>query len=156
MPVKKLLVRSGLFLGVTAGILGVMASAMPAKNPVFHLDKTVQVDDQTLKLEFAQTEAQVTQGLSDRLNMTDDEGMLFLLGESKVYPFWMNRMHFPLDIIWIKDGQVVEIAYDLPPPAQTAGIPVTHTPDVEANEVLELNAGGAKKYDLHVGSNVDF
>lgn len=156
MLARKLVLKSGLFIAVSAGVMGLMAATMPNDAPVFHLDKSVTVNGQKLDLELAETNAQVTEGLSDRLSMKDDQGMLFLVGDAGVYPFWMNRMHFPLDIIWIKDGQVVEIAADLPPPTKTHGIPVTYTPKAEANEVLEITAGGAERYGLKIGSQVDF
>lgn len=103
-----------------------------------------------IELEIADTPDLIRQGLSDRPSMEDDEGMLFLL-ERGQYSFWMNRMHFALDMIWIDQGVVVDIARDVPPPSLTGGVPVTRDPGVEADMVLELTAGGAERYELKVG-----
>lgn len=104
-------------------------------------------------LEIADEQDEITQGLSDRTSMPAGYGMLFVLEPPGIYPFWMNRMHFPLDIIWINDGVVVDVV-TLPPP-QVGELPVTHRPKVVADSVLELNAGEATGYGLRVGSTVD-
>ena len=160
MQEKKQLYKTSFAAVVFVGTLGFMATTgqMTGKHqePVFHLDKQISIRGQRLNLEFAETSAQVTQGLSDRVSMKDDQGMLFLLGETRIHPFWMNRMYFPLDIIWIKNGTIVEIAPNLPPPSNTLGVPVMHEPAAEANEVLELTAGGASRYGLITGMRVDF
>lgn len=107
-----------------------------------------------IELEIADEPSEVKQGLSDRLEMGDEEGMLFLL-ERDQHPFWMNRMHFSLDMIWIDQGVVVDIARDVPPPSLTGGVPVTRDPGVDADMVLELTAGGAERYELKVGELVE-
>ncbi len=103
-----------------------------------------------IKAEIVSSAADVKQGLSDRESMDQDKGMLFELVYRDIHPFWMNRMHFPLDIIWIDGDTVVEIGSDLPPP-RFGEIPFTYTPKTDADRVLEVNAGVAKEAGLKVG-----
>jgi uncharacterized membrane protein (UPF0127 family) len=114
---------------------------------------TVTVNGQSLTVELADEPDEITQGLSDRDSMPLGHGMLFVLEPAGIYPFWMNRMHFPLDILWINDGVVVDMV-TLPPP-KFGEVPRTYTPKNVAGLVLELNAGEAAGYGLRVGSPVD-
>lgn len=122
--------------------------------PRFKLQRSVELNGKELKIEFASTPAEIERGLSDRLSMQPDEGMLFVFSEPARISFWMNRMRFPLDIIWIRNGSVVDIASDMPIPADTYGIPKSYTPAGATDLVLELTAGGVERYGLAIGSDV--
>ncbi len=123
--------------------------------PMFAEDKRIYVHDKLLKLELTETDLERQQGLSDRLSMQDDEGMVFSMGNVDIHSFWMYHMHFPIDMIWLKDGVVVEIAPRMLPPDVTAGIPMVHQPGVVSDTVLELTADGAERYGIHVGESID-
>jgi uncharacterized membrane protein (UPF0127 family) len=79
--------------------------------------------------------------------------MLFLFPESDVYPFWMQDMRFPLDIIWMQDGTVVDLT-TLPAPTSSTDIPRA-VPRAEANGVLEIPAGAAKDIGISIGTQID-
>ena len=111
------------------------------------------LNGKVVQLEIADEPDEITQGLSDRESMPRGHGMLFVLEPAGVYPFWMNRMHFPLDIIWINGGVVVDVV-TLPPP-KVGELPATHRPNVVADRVLELNAGESTVYGLRIGQTVD-
>ncbi|KAA0205670.1 DUF192 domain-containing protein [Candidatus Uhrbacteria bacterium] len=95
----------------------------------------------------------IRQGLSDRPLMPRDRGMLFELRFRDAHVFWMNRMRFPLDIIWIDGDVVVEIAENLPTP-KIGNIPYTHVPKAYADRVLEVNAGVVRETELEVGDRI--
>jgi uncharacterized membrane protein (UPF0127 family) len=120
------------------------------------LYETIEINGMELKYETVDDEAGIQQGLSDRVSMADDEGLLFKMPTEDIHAFWMYRMNFPIDMIWIRDGEIVEIAANMPPPSETGGIPKTHTPIETADMILELTAGGARRYGLRVGDKVDF
>ena len=76
--------------------------------------------------------------------------MLFLLADDSP-SFWMKGMRFPLDIVWIKDGRVVDVSADVPPPrGPNAPLP-TYSPDRPANRALEVNAGWAADHGVAAG-----
>lgn len=113
----------------------------------------ISVNGKRLELEFARTAFQITQGLSDRSSMPTGHGMLFVFEWPGIEMFWMNRMRFPLDIVWMRGGTVVDRA-TLPAPADGED-PAAYTPSVAADRVLELNAGEADGYGLRAGVYVD-
>lgn len=118
--------------------------------------RTYAVNGREMRVETVDDAEGIQQGLSDRRSMHDDEGLLFVMPNVDIHTFWMYHMLFPIDMIWLRDGVVVEIAPNMLPPADTAGIPMTHTPAVLSDMVLEITAGGAKRYGLKVGDKLDF
>src|SRR5687768_8240241 len=87
----------------------------------------VRVGDASVRAEVADDEASRRQGLSGRERLGADEGMLFVLpGDSP--SFWMKGMRFPLDIIWIRQGRVVDISADVPPPRDPDAPLPTYSP----------------------------
>lgn len=123
--------------------------APPADRPEIILD----VKGTRIAAEIVSTLEDIRQGLSDRPSMARDRGMLFELGYPDTHVFWMNRMHFPLDIIWIDGDIVVEIAENLSPP-KFGEIPYTHIPGAVADRVLEVNAGVVRETGLKVGDRI--
>lgn len=111
------------------------------------------VDLTSLKLEIADSDPARTQGLSGRESMDANAGMLFVFDTPGIYPFWMKDMKFPLDMVWIDDGRVVDVA-TLRQPVPTELVPPSHIPSVVADLVLELNAGKAAELGLAKGATV--
>jgi hypothetical protein len=79
--------------------------------------------------------------------------MLFIFSDSQNRTFWMKNMLFPLDIIWINDGKIVNISRNLPPEGDLpsnkyhSGRPADH--------VLEINSGLSDKLHFKPGDNVN-
>jgi len=108
-----------------------------------------------LTVEVATTPEEQQRGLSGRVSMSADHGMLFVFNQQAQWGFWMIDMHFPLDIIWFNaNKQVVFIEQDLPPCTPQA-CPV-FTPPVNALYVLEVNAGFVKTYNVSMGESFTF
>jgi uncharacterized membrane protein (UPF0127 family) len=110
-----------------------------------------QVGDKKIKLLVAKSDKDRQKGLSGRNSLPEDQGMLFVFEKKGKHGFWMRDMKFPLDIIFIDDNTVVHIVENAP-----AGDLRIYTPDTEVNRVLELNAGGAKKYGIKEGTKITF
>lgn len=107
-----------------------------------------------VKLEIASQEKDLQQGLGDRASIPKDHGMLFVFSVPSIQSFWMRHMKFPIDIIYLYNGVVTEIAEDMPAPDQTLGIPKTYTPTYKADMVLELNSDGTDAYQINVGDQL--
>jgi len=110
---------------------------------------TVQIGNQDLEVEVASTFSQQYQGLSGREAICADCGMLFNFSDYGPKSFVMRNMKFPLDIIFIDNGVIKNIAANLPPegdrPAmiyQSAGA---------ANQVLEVNGGYCAAHNIQAG-----
>jgi len=105
-------------------------------------------------VEIADTAPERRRGLSGRDGLEPGFGMLFIFPSEGVYSFWMYRMKFPIDMIWMDSGgRVVYIVEDAQPCGDSLVCPV-YTPDKPAKYVLEVNAGFVKMADLKLGDVV--
>lgn len=121
--------------------------------PLVHIGNTVYLVD------LAVTSEERAQGLSDRPSLNADVGMLFVYDEDGPRAFWMPRMNFPLDMVWIRaDCTVAGITADVPHPDPAT--PLNDLPRYPSNEpvrfVLEINAGQAALNNITPGSPVTF
>ncbi len=117
---------------------------------------TFMLREESYQAVIAQTPAEITQGLSDRDTIGAD-AMLFLLPDSNQPTFWMYHMRFPLDFIWLADGQVVDLHQNVPIPssqATAAEIP-TVRPQVAVTAVLEAPAGFIAKHQITRGDRYE-
>ncbi len=107
------------------------------------------------QFELVHSSAAVQQGLSDRSEIGSD-GMLFVMPARGFYPFWMPRMQFDLDIVWLDEGRVVDISYEVKaqPNVPTTQLPL-YTSKTPANMVLEIASGQAQAWHLQVGDELE-
>jgi uncharacterized membrane protein (UPF0127 family) len=113
---------------------------------------TVKIGNAVIEVEVAKTLTAQERGLSGRENLNKNEGMLFVFPEKDFYSFWMKEMKFPIDIIWIADDRVADIAYNVPTVATE--FLKTYQPKEPVNFVLEVNAGFSLSHDIKVGDGV--
>lgn len=94
-------------------------------------------------------------GLGGRDSLDGYDGMLFIFGEKKKVGIVMRDMKFPIDIVWLDAGQVVDFAPNVPiePGVKEQNLKIYY-PRVDANLVLELPAGWAEKNGLRIGDEV--
>ncbi len=94
-------------------------------------------------------------GLSGKSGLAPDEGMLFIFDAPAVYRFWMKEMRFPIDIIWLANGHIVDITTDLPVPIAGEELPV-FSPKVAVDRVLEVPAGFVQAHGLKLDMPVEY
>ncbi len=109
-----------------------------------------------IRVLVADTPSERAAGLSGYAGLPEDSGMLFVLAEPQQPSFWMKGMLFALDIIWIRDGTVVQIHAAVPPaPKDTPDDQLPrYRPDEPITHVLELTAGSAARYGISVGDHI--
>ncbi len=151
-----------IFVAVTMMILRLKFTAF--KNNLTYSDLLMLKDDDfviidiggfKIKAEIARSNTKREQGLSGREKLKDNEGMLFIFEQEGNYGFWMKGMLFDIDIIFIKDNNIVDIAENMPYPQNDntiAGV----SPKEKANLVLEVNSGFVKRYNIKIGNKVVF
>lgn len=118
--------------------------------------KTIKVNNQEILVEFATTDEQKSNGLSNRNSLADGAGMLFdftSTDDLKKPGFWMKDMNFSIDIVWIKSSRIIGIEKDVPVPPEDQDLTVYYPP-AEIDYVLELPAGWSGQHHLGVGSEV--
>ena len=109
-----------------------------------------------IRVLVADTPSERAAGLSGYARLPDDAGMLFALPEPQQPSFWMKGMLFAIDIIWIRDGAVVQIHASVPPPPPDTPedqLP-RYRPDEPITHVLELTAGSAERLGITIGSRI--
>lgn len=113
----------------------------------------VQIKGAVLQAEIAQTEAQREKGLSGRATLGMDKAMLFIYSEPTKPVFWMKDMRFPVDMIFIANSRIVDIAKEMTPPMPEQAWQ-THSPPVPIEQVLEVNAGLSDRKGWKVGDAI--
>jgi len=106
-----------------------------------------------ISLEVARTPTEQATGLMHRDTIADDRGMLFVFEPARPVGFWMKNVRFPLDMIFLENGQVKAIAPAVPP-CQSEPCP-TYGPETPVNQVIELRGGRAAELGIRVGDRLD-
>nr|WP_155706505.1 DUF192 domain-containing protein [Gloeocapsopsis dulcis] len=106
-----------------------------------------------ISLEVARTPREQAIGLMYRDTIADDRGMLFVFEPARPVGFWMKNVRFPLDMIFLENGQVKAIAPAVPP-CKTEPCP-TYGPETPINQVIELRGGRAAELGIRVGDRLD-
>ena len=117
---------------------------------------TLQINGASLKVEIADTPQERSKGLGGREALASGSGMLFVFAKADKYSFWMKGVKFPLDFIYIKEGKVVDIIQNVPPPKEgekDENLPI-YQPKLAVDEVLEVAAGTVKNLDIKEGDTV--
>jgi len=146
-----------IILALTALVLGLIVffSLNSAKYSLSDSPKNeinLKIGSAQITAEVAQTPESIIQGLSERKSLEENSGMYFVLGEKKIATFWMKDMLFPLDIIWIDNGIIVEI--DETAPIPTNNYVPSFTSQREVTHVLEVNSGFVDKHGIQKGDSV--
>jgi len=67
----------------------------------------------------------------------------------------MKDMNYPIDIIWIRDNQVVGFVESAPMPVLGQELP-RYQPDEPINYVLEVPAGFVARYGIKAGAPFEY
>jgi len=119
--------------------------------------KKLLIDDRHLmRVELATTSREQSLGLGGRDILPAGTGMLFIYKASGERIFWMKGMRIPIDMLWIRKGQIVAIEQQIPPPSTLMNDKSLkrYGYGVVADMVLELPAGYARQYSIHVGQSI--
>ena len=109
----------------------------------------------TIFAEIADSPNIRSKGLMFRKSIAPDWGMLFLFPELGDHTFWMKNTLISLDIFWLdKSGTILHLEKNVPIcTRKDDGCPRYRAP-LKSLQVLELNAGMAKKLGLKIGSQL--
>ena len=108
--------------------------------------------DLAVEVEVVATPAKIERGLMYREHLPPDAGMLFFMGEERVWPFWMRNTLIPLDMIFIaKDMTIAGIVENAEP--RTESLRQVEAPSFY---VLEVNGGWTAAHHVLAGAKVRF
>lgn len=109
----------------------------------------IEIRGQRISLEVADTPRKQEKGLGDRDSLAWHHGMYFEYEQPAFYAFWMKGMRFSIDIVWLRDGRIVDL--DANVPFEKGGNGPTLRPSVLADAVLEVPAGYSAANGWQVG-----
>ena len=109
----------------------------------------------SIPVEVSDTPEKRSLGLGKRDKLEKGWGMLFVFEKRIPHSFWMKNMRFPIDIIWLDNQRIVELAENVPPP-QEGESPKVMEPLLPSNFVLELESGRARALGLKVGQKLSY
>ena len=110
---------------------------------------TLQAGMYLIKAEVASTPAEREQGLMFRNALGQNEGMLFVFGESALHCFWMKNTEIPLSIAFIDDQGVVTNIDEMA--AETTD---NHCPSRYGRYALEMSKGWFKAKGIVPGMRI--
>lgn len=138
-------------LGVMAALLWGPSVTAFEVNPPLPTGTLVIADRVSLTVELARTTDERVRGLSGRPGLKPGQGMLFVFNRPQPISIWMKDMRFSLDIVWIREGRIVQIEKQAPPLTPTDPERIyTATADL----VLEVPAGFTSQQQIRVGDKV--
>ena len=141
-----------------APIAPLLPTIAPTPEPG-HDHPSASIGEMTWPVELAVTPAERQQGLSDRESLQEGTGMLFIFESDQHLSFWMIRMNFPLDMVWIASScEVVDVTLNapIPEPGQTPSELPRFSPQSPARFVLEINAGEFEVAGARIGDLARF
>jgi uncharacterized protein len=130
----------------------VQAPAMQERGQNLPISAYATISGRKFELEVAKTPQQQQIGLMYRTSLADNRGMLFVFASPQPTRFWMKNTLIPLDMIFLREGEVIAIAAAVPP-CKTATCP-TYGADTEIDKVIELRSGTIAQIGLKVGDRV--
>lgn len=117
---------------------------------------TISINGINVTMAIASSDEQRIRGLSGIEKMNENEGMLFLFDKPSKQGFWMNKMNFPIDIIWLNsNNKVVHIEKQLEPCKLFLACPV-YNPEVDSLYVIELRSGFAENHSIKNDMIINF
>ena len=115
-------------------------------------DGVITIGTQQVTIEHADTPQKMSRGLGYRDSLAWGSGMYFSYPRAGLYRFWMKGMRFAIDIVWIRDGRIIDISADVP--FEPGGNGPTVQPREAANAVLEVPAGYSAASGWRIGDRV--
>jgi hypothetical protein len=132
-------------------ILNAVAACSNATCPLYMpATATLSVNGEQLLVEIAATPPQRSCGLSFRVHLPANHGMLFVYPDVGIREFWMKDTRIPLDIAFLaQGGQIVEI-YQMSP----ADPEYRYRSVQPVAFALEVAGGWFEAHDVHIGDAI--
>lgn len=108
-----------------------------------------------IQLEVARTPYEQAMGLMFRTNLPKSRGMLFIFEPPQPTQFWMKNTLIPLDMVFLRNGEIQEIIPNVPPCTSDPCPSYGPNNDILIDMVIELPAGRAEELGLRVRDAVN-
>jgi uncharacterized membrane protein (UPF0127 family) len=91
-------------------------------------------------------------GLSRHKTLAHNDGLMIQFPFPFFWPIWMRGMQFPIDVLWLRHGKIVDMCEALLPENPYR----MHFPMCCADACVELNMGAIQNHQLSIGSLIEF
>ena len=112
-----------------------------------------EMNGETFELEVTETPQERSLGLMFRSALPDNRGMLFSFDPPRQTSFWMKDVPVPLDMVFLRQGEVIAIT-DSAAPCATEPCPTYGPRGQLIDQVIELRGGRAAEIGLQPGDTV--
>lgn len=153
---KKIILGGGILFGLAAvGYIFYYLSIL--NHPLFTLDPplatgVIAINGHSIRVEIAATPTEQYSGLSNRSSLCADCGLLFNFTASEEREFVMRDMKFPLDMIFLNNGVIINIAANLAPEGNSPEH--IYKSGAAANQVLEVNGGYCAAHNIRLDDKI--
>jgi hypothetical protein len=151
---KKIILVIIVLLIIVGGIRFAQGYLNEEKVSILKKTPTIAIADRNFKVIVADSQKEQEIGLSETKSLAEDQGMIFLFKKPDYYSFWMKKMKFPIDIIFINNDTIVSIENNAQAPKDDNENLIVYTPAGPSDKVLEIQAGLAKKYNFKNGDKI--
>jgi uncharacterized membrane protein (UPF0127 family) len=128
-------------------ILSLKAMACPFELP----GATISINGYTLAVELATTPSARHCGLSTRVELPKNQGMLFVYPTARPLTFWMKDTHIPLSIAFLDEsGKIINIHNMVPNQTDER-----YTSSRPAKYALEVNQGWFQAHGVEIADTVE-
>ena len=138
--------NSPALLSTTIACCSLLAASCAQPDPP---GDSVTIRNQRVGVEVVETRRAQSLGLGKRDSLAWHRGMLFVYDEPDFIGIWMKDMRFDIDIIWLRDGRLVDMVWRAPHDPGDS-LPV-YRPRELADMVLEVPAGYAQAHGWRAG-----
>lgn len=136
--------------GVAVGWLGGLVVQRPCRN---FAESSVTIGSTTWSVAVADNPVEHSRGLMECASVPNQSGMYFVFKQPSTQPFWMKSMQLPLDLVWIRETEIIGIEANVPPAGSDPNPPRYWAPQ-PYTAVLEIPAGEAQHHGLAAGQGV--
>jgi uncharacterized membrane protein (UPF0127 family) len=111
---------------------------------------SVSINGKSLKVEVADEEHEVIEGLMFRESLPEDQGMIFVFPREMPLSFWMKNTSIPLSVAYLDKNLIIQEIYNLYPYDTTK----VHSKATNLRYALEVNQGWFRKNGIKAGDKV--
>jgi uncharacterized membrane protein (UPF0127 family) len=143
------LIRLGILVSSVLVIIGIICTSQ--RNINDSTKKYIRIGDAVFLVDVMDTESERQRGLSKKTELCPNCGMLFVFDKVDIYQFWMKDMYFDIDVVWIRDNEVVEVRKSI---SHAFGEQEIFAPHAPVDHVMELPAGTIDAARIVIGQRV--
>ena len=151
----KILVNYNLLSLVSLFVISLSYSDVYSEDNILH---PLRVGDRIIQVEVADTVERARRGLTGRENLSEDQGMLFVVPgpEEKTYFLWMEDVYIPLSVGFFNVERELLEVQEMYPDSRLVVTPNRrmHISSRPCKYALEVNAGWFEANGIQIGTKL--